>query len=77
MSSDTDCGYAVADPEGVVDSYARLQHARRAPPLTDALHGDQLVVTLIRIPTHSDVEQQGTGYHTRRSRRSTSSAAGH
>ena len=30
--------------------------------LTDALHGDQVVVTLIRIPTHSDAEQ-GTSYH--------------
>ena len=43
--------------------------------LTDALDAEQLAVTLIRVPPHSDFEQ-GTGHSTTRSRSSTSSRAG-
>jgi mannose-6-phosphate isomerase-like protein (cupin superfamily) len=64
MSSDTDRGYAIVDPDDVDDSYADSDVPGEFRRLTDALDGDQLAVTLIRIPAHSDFEQ-GTGHHHR------------
>jgi len=64
MSSDTDRGYAIVDPDDVDDSYADSDVPGEFRRLTDALDGDQIAVTLIRIPAHSDFEQ-GTGHHHR------------
>jgi mannose-6-phosphate isomerase-like protein (cupin superfamily) len=64
MSSDIDRGYAIVDPDDVDDSYADSDVPGEFRRLTDALDGDQLAVTLIRIPAHSDFEQ-GTGHHHR------------
>lgn len=62
MSSDTDRAYAIADPDEVADSYAKSDVPDEFRRLTDAFHGDQLAVTLSRIPAHCDFEQ-GTGRH--------------
>ncbi len=62
MNSDIRRGYVIVDPDDVADSYADSNVPGEFRRLTDALHGDQLAVTLIRIPAHSDVEQ-GTGHH--------------
>lgn len=61
MNSDADRGYAIVDPDDVADSYADSDVPGEFRRLTDALQGDQLAVTLIRIPAHCDFEQ-GTGH---------------
>ncbi|HEX3976781.1 MAG TPA: cupin domain-containing protein [Solirubrobacteraceae bacterium] len=62
MSSDTDRGYVIVKPDDVADSYADSDVPGEFRRLTDALDGDQLAITLIRVPAHSDFEQ-GSGHH--------------
>ena len=66
--------YAIVHPDDAEDAYAGSDVPGEFRPLTDALGGEQLALTLIRVPPHSDFEQ-GTGHSTTRSRRSTSSRA--
>lgn len=67
-------GYAMADADELADSYVDFNVPGEVRHLTDARDGDQIAVTLIRIPAHSDFEH-GTGHTSRRSRRSSSSLA--
>jgi mannose-6-phosphate isomerase-like protein (cupin superfamily) len=53
--------YAVVDPDDVDDFYAGTDVPGEFRRLTDALGSEQLSVTLIRVPAHSDFEQ-GTGH---------------
>jgi mannose-6-phosphate isomerase-like protein (cupin superfamily) len=54
--------YAVIHPNSVEDAYADEESVRgEFRSLTDALGCEQLAVTLIRVPPHSDFEQ-GTGH---------------
>jgi mannose-6-phosphate isomerase-like protein (cupin superfamily) len=53
--------YEVISPDDVDDVYAGSPVPGEFRPLTDALGAEQLAVTLIRIPPHSDFEQ-GTGH---------------
>ncbi len=62
MNPNTDRGYAITHPDDVADSYADSDVPGEFRRLTDSLDCDQLAVTLIRIPAHSDFEQ-GTGHH--------------
>ena len=57
----TQTDYAVVAPDGVDDAYAGTDVPGEFRRLTDALACDQLSVTLIRVPAHSDFEQ-GTGH---------------
>ncbi|HEY2216724.1 MAG TPA: hypothetical protein VGH21_04455 [Solirubrobacteraceae bacterium] len=58
----TSIDYAVVDPDDVADHYAGNDDVRgEFRRLTDALRCEQLAVTLIRVPPHSDFEQ-GTGH---------------
>jgi hypothetical protein len=75
MNAQTDRGYAVVHPDDVAHNYADSNVPGEFRRLTDALEGDQLAVTLIRIPAHSDFEQE-PATTTKKSRRSTSSPAG-
>ena len=54
--------YAIIDPDDVDDVYAGSDVPGEFRPLTDALEGEQLAATLIRVPPHSDFEQ-GTGHY--------------
>jgi len=62
MTTATDRGYAIVYPDDVADSYAHSTVPGEFRRLTDALAGDRLAGTLIRIPAHCDFEQ-GTGHH--------------
>jgi mannose-6-phosphate isomerase-like protein (cupin superfamily) len=62
MNPNTDRGYAITRPDDVDDSYADSNVPGEFRRLTDSLDCDQLAVTLVRIPAHSDFEQ-GTGHH--------------
>lgn len=62
MNPDTDRGYVIVHPDTLADSYAGSNVPGEFRRLTEALDGEQLAVTLIRIPAHSDFEQ-GTGDH--------------
>lgn len=53
--------YAIVDPNEAEDSYAGSDVPGEFRRLSDALGGEQLAVTFIRIPPHSDFEQ-GTGH---------------
>jgi len=53
--------YAIVDPDEVDDAYAGTDVPGEFRRLTDALGCEQLAVTLIRVPPHSDFEQ-GTGH---------------
>lgn len=53
--------YAIVHPDDADDVYAGSDVPGEFRPLGDALGGEQLAVTLIRIPPHSDFEQ-GTGH---------------
>ena len=64
--------YSVVRADDVGDVYAGSEVPGEFRSLSDTLQSEQLAVTLIRVPAHSDFEQ-GTGHSTRRSRRSTSS----
>jgi mannose-6-phosphate isomerase-like protein (cupin superfamily) len=59
MTQKTD--YAIVDPDEVDDAYAGTDVPGQFRRLTDALACEQLSVTLIRVPAHSDFEQ-GTGH---------------
>src|SRR5829696_7197628 len=54
--------YAVVDPDDADDVYAGSTVPGEFRPLSDALGCEQLAVTLIRVPPHSDFEQ-GTGHY--------------
>jgi mannose-6-phosphate isomerase-like protein (cupin superfamily) len=55
-------GYAVVRADDVEDAYAGTDVPGEFRPLTRALASEQLAVTLIRVPPHSDFEQ-GTGHY--------------
>ena len=54
--------YSIVDPDQVQDAYADSDVPGEFRRLTDALGGEQLSATLIRVPPHSDFEQ-GTGHY--------------
>ena len=60
MSTDTD--YAIVNADDVDDHYAGTDVPGEFRSLTKALGCEQLAVTLIRVPPHSDFEQ-GTGHY--------------
>jgi mannose-6-phosphate isomerase-like protein (cupin superfamily) len=60
MSTEPD--FAILDPDGVEDHYAGTSVPGEFRSLTKALGCEQLAVTLIRVPPHSDFEQ-GTGHY--------------
>ena len=66
--------YAIVAADDVDDVYEGTDVPGEFRRLTDAAGCEQLAVTLIRVPPHSDFEQ-GTGHYTTRSRSSTSSRA--
>jgi uncharacterized cupin superfamily protein len=53
--------YAIVTPDETLDAYAGTDVPGEFRRLTDALGCEQLAVTLIRVPPHSDFEQ-GTGH---------------
>jgi mannose-6-phosphate isomerase-like protein (cupin superfamily) len=53
--------YAIVDPDDADDYYAGTDVPGEFRRLTEALGCEQLAVTLIRVPPHSDFEQ-GTGH---------------
>ncbi len=53
--------YAVVDPDEVDNVYADSDVPGEFRPLTTSLDCEELAVTLIRVPAHSDFEQ-GTGH---------------
>jgi quercetin dioxygenase-like cupin family protein len=53
--------YAIVRPDDVDDVYAGSDVPGEFRPLTDSLGAEQIAVTLIRVPPHSDFEQ-GTGH---------------
>src|SRR3954470_7930543 len=53
--------YAIVHPDDVDDHYAGSDVPGEFRSLTDALACEQLAVSLIRVPAHSDFEQ-GTGH---------------
>lgn len=55
-------GYVIVDPDEVANPYEGSEVPGEFRSLTDALAAEQLAVTLIRVPPHSDFEQ-GTGHH--------------
>ena len=55
-------GYAIVAADDVEDAYAGTDVPGEFRSLTDALGSEQLALTLIRVPPHSDFEQ-GTGHH--------------
>jgi mannose-6-phosphate isomerase-like protein (cupin superfamily) len=54
-------GYSIVHADEATDSYAGSDVPGEFRRLTDALGGEQLSATCIRIPPHSDFEQ-GTGH---------------
>jgi len=54
-------GYSIVSADEARDHYAGTDVPGEFRRLTDALGSEQLAVTLIRIPAHSDFEQ-GTGH---------------
>jgi mannose-6-phosphate isomerase-like protein (cupin superfamily) len=54
--------YAIVHPDDVSDHYAGSDVPGEFRSLTKALGCEQLAVTLIRVPPHSDFEQ-GTGHY--------------
>src|SRR5437764_1549557 len=61
MTSERTDGFAIIDPNTVEDPYDGSDVPGEFRRLTDSLDCQQLAVTLIRIPPHSDFEQ-GTGH---------------
>ena len=53
--------YAIVNPDEADDAYAGSDVPGEFRRLTEALGSEQLAVTLIRVPPHSDFEQ-GTGH---------------
>ena len=64
-------GYSITRADDVDDHYAGTDVPGEFRRLTPALGCEQVAVTLIRVPPHSDFEQ-GTGHTTTSSRSSTS-----
>jgi mannose-6-phosphate isomerase-like protein (cupin superfamily) len=62
MTSEGTDGFAIIDPNKVEDSYDGSDVPGEFRRLSDALGCQQLAVTLIRVPPHSDFEQ-GTGHY--------------
>lgn len=56
-----DKGYAIVRADEADDVYAGSDVPGEFRPLSDALGSEQIAVTLIRVPPHSDFEQ-GTGH---------------
>jgi quercetin dioxygenase-like cupin family protein len=56
--------YTIIPSDDVDDVYAGTSVPGEFRPLTQALEAEQLAVTLIRVPPHSDFEQ-GTGHYHR------------
>jgi quercetin dioxygenase-like cupin family protein len=54
--------YAIVQPDEAEDAYAGSDVPGEFRRLTEALGAEQLAVTLIRVPPHSDFEQ-GTGHY--------------
>jgi mannose-6-phosphate isomerase-like protein (cupin superfamily) len=54
-------GFAIVSADEVDDAYAGTDVPGEFRRLTDALGAEQVAITLIRIPPHSDMEQ-GTGH---------------
>ena len=54
--------FSVVDADDVDDIYAGTTVPGEFRPLTAALGAEQLAITLIRVPPHSDFEQ-GTGHY--------------
>ena len=54
--------YTIVDSNDVADVYAGTSVPGEFRPLSDALGGEQVAVTLIRVPPRSDFEQ-GTGHY--------------
>ncbi len=54
-------GFAIVSADDVKDAYAGTDVPGEFRRLTDALGAEQVAVTLIRVPPHSDMEQ-GTGH---------------
>jgi mannose-6-phosphate isomerase-like protein (cupin superfamily) len=54
-------GFAIVSADDVEDAYAGSDVPGEFRPLTDALGAEQVAVTLIRVPPHSDMEQS-TGH---------------
>lgn len=54
--------YSIVRADDVEDPYADSDVPGEFRKLTDALGADQVAVTLIRVPPHSDFEQ-GNGHH--------------
>jgi mannose-6-phosphate isomerase-like protein (cupin superfamily) len=54
--------YAIVHPDDARDYYADTDVPGEFRRLTEALASEQLAVTLIRVPPHSDFEQ-GTGHY--------------
>jgi mannose-6-phosphate isomerase-like protein (cupin superfamily) len=61
MEKPTQDGYAVVRADEVEDAYADSDVPGEFRSLTEALGAEQVAVTLIRVPPHSDFEQ-GTGH---------------
>jgi mannose-6-phosphate isomerase-like protein (cupin superfamily) len=63
MTNDSDRtnGYATVQPDQVEDAYEGTDVPGEFRSMTTALGSEQLAVTLIRVPPHSDFEQ-GTGH---------------
>ena len=55
-------GYAIVHADDVDDHYEGTDVPGEFRPLSDALGTEQVAVTLIRVPPHSDFEQ-GTGHY--------------
>ena len=55
-------GYTIVRAEDVADVYAGTDVPGEFRPLTERLEAEQIAVTLIRVPPHSDFEQ-GTGHY--------------
>jgi mannose-6-phosphate isomerase-like protein (cupin superfamily) len=56
--------YEIVGGDDVQDAYAGTSVPGEFRSLTEALGSEQLAITLIRVPPHSDFEQ-GTGHHHR------------
>lgn len=55
-------GYSIVRADDIEDPYADSDVPGEFRKLSDALSADQVAVTLIRVPPHSDFEQ-GNGHH--------------
>jgi len=56
-------GYSIVRADDVEDPYADSDVPGEFRKLTDALGADQVAVTLIRVPPHSDFEQGNGHFH--------------